>query len=56
MSAYAITGGPPPDDSFLRRLERMMKNGTLPDPQSKTGVIVYAVLGLAIGFWLGVAF
>ena len=56
MSAQAITGGPPPEDGFLRRLERMMKDGTLPDPRSTAGSIVYAVLGLAIGFWLGVAF
>lgn len=56
MTAAAIAGGPPPDDSFLRRLERMMKDGTLPNPRSLTGTVVYTVLGLAAGFWIGVAF
>lgn len=55
MGAAAITGGPPPDDSFLRRVERAMKDGRLPDPQSKLGGIKYALFGLLLGFAMGTA-
>ena len=37
---------------MLRELERMMREGQLPDPRTQTGVIVYMVIGLAIGLWL----
>jgi hypothetical protein len=53
--AIAITGGPPDDDSFLRRLERAMRNGQLPDPRTGRGALLYALFGLALGFFIGVA-
>jgi transposase InsO family protein len=53
MTAAAITGGPPPDDGFLRRIERMMRDGRLPDPRTYKGVVAYAVLGIGIGWIVG---
>jgi len=51
--AMAITGGPPPDDGFLRRIERAMKDGRLPDPRTSNGVLFYGIFGLVLGFFLG---
>ena len=39
---------------MLRELERMMREGQLPDPRTRDGFWVYFIIGLAIGFWLGV--
>jgi hypothetical protein len=57
MTAAAITGGPPPGEGgLLQRLERMFREGRLPDPQSLRGIIIYTVLGLGIGMFLGMRF
>jgi len=53
--AIAITGGPPPDDNFLRRIERAMKDGRLPNPESRAGIAFYGAFGLILGFFIGVA-
>jgi hypothetical protein len=55
MTAQAITGGPPPEGNFLQRLERAMREGSLPDPRSTKGLIIFGVFGLVLGFFLGVA-
>jgi len=38
---------------MLREIERMMREGVLPDPRTRAGLIVYTMIGIAIGFWLG---
>ena len=55
MSAQAITGGPPPDDGFLQRIERAMKDGRLPDPRGTNGTLFYGAFGLILGIFVGVA-
>ena len=37
---------------MLHELERMMREGQLPDPRTLAGLLVYAAVGLAVGFWL----
>lgn len=37
---------------MLSRLEEMMREGRLPDPRSLSGVIVYTILGIGIGWFL----
>ncbi len=53
VSAQAITGGPPPEGNWFQRLERRMRETPALDPRTTGGVILYTVLGLAIGFLLG---
>lgn len=38
---------------MLREIERLMREGVLPDPRTRAGLIVYSVIGFAIGFWIG---
>ena len=41
---------------MLRNLERMMRQGQLPDPRTTQGLVVYFIIGFAIGWWLQVSF
>lgn len=38
---------------MLRRLEEMMREGRLPDPRTLRGVVIYTMLGIGIGWFLG---
>ena len=48
-------GGRPPGESFLQRLERMMREGQLPDPRTGAGATKYALFGILLGIALGLA-
>lgn len=37
---------------MLRELERMMREGQLPDPRTLAGLLVYTAIGIAIGFMI----
>jgi len=54
MTAAAITGGPPPRDGILQRIEQAMKDGRLPDPRSTKGTFYYGAFGLVLGYFIGV--
>jgi hypothetical protein len=52
--AIALTGGPRrPGEGLLQRLERWMRQTPGMDPRSRSGIVLYGVLGLAIGFMIG---
>lgn len=38
---------------MLSRLERLFREGRLPDPRTPRGVAIWTALGLGIGLWLG---
>ena len=38
---------------MLHRLEQLMREGVLPDPRTTAGLVVYSVIGFALGFWWG---
>lgn len=52
--SVALYGGRPPGEGFLARLERWMRETPGMDPRSRSGLVLYAVLGFAIGFFIGV--
>ncbi len=41
---------------MLSKLNEMMRDGRLPDPQSRQGLVVYSLIGIAIGWWLQMNF
>ena len=53
--AIALTGGPRrPGEGLLQRLERLMREDPRFDPRGKNGVLFYGIIGVAIGFFIGV--
>ncbi len=46
-------GKPPGEETFLQRLERAMREGSLPDPRTGQGVMLYGAFGVVLGVFIG---
>jgi hypothetical protein len=44
---------PPPRGGLLQTLERLMREGGLPDPRTTSGSVLYIAFGLAVGLLIG---